>query len=364
MVSQRYAAGGGRHWLRRPLRSGQFLPWLPVLGLILLTGLLTQAAAAQEEAGVTPAPPLQMLQSYYPLPGSVSLCGEAVPLQDPMVREDLDREFTIILWSRTQTTLWLKRAARYFPYLEKRLQEAKLPDDLKYVVLVESDLRLDARSSAGAVGPWQFMKPAANRFFLKTDHKFDDRFDFYRATEAALQYLKTLYREFQNWPLALAAYNCGEGRLRKAIKDQGVANYYHLDLPDETDRYVLRIIAAKIILSDPGRYGYQIPPGELYQPLKPDQVEFVLAKDLPLQQLARACGTSYKVIRRLNLRLQTATLPPGMYKLSVPAGTASRFYEAYLRGELGGSPMAPPAPGDPAAVPKPPAAGKPAPQKR
>jgi len=283
-------------------------------------------------------PPAEILKTYYPLPTQVSLCGEPVPLQDPAVREDLDREFTIVLWSRTQTTLWLKRASRYFPYLERRLREAKLPDDLKYVVLVESDLRLDARSGAGAAGAWQFMKPSANRFLLKTDAKFDDRLDFIRATEAALQYLKTLYREFQNWPLALAAYNCGEGRLRKAIKDQGVANYYHLDLPDETDRYVLRLIAAKIIVSDPGRYGYHIPAAELYQPLQPDQVEFVLAKDLHLREVAAACGSYYKMIRRLNPRLQTAVLPPGMYKLYVPPGTASRFYEAYLRGELGGKP--------------------------
>jgi len=326
-------------------------------GLLLLALGLVQPAAAQS-AATTPPPAAEMLQSYYPLPARVSLCGEEVPLHEPEVREDLDREFIITLWSRIQTTMWLKRAARYFPYLEKRLQEIRLPDDLKYVVLVESDLRLDARSGAGASGPWQFMKPAANRFRLRIDAKFDDRFDFYRATEAALQYLKTLHQEFQNWPLALAAYNCGEGRLRKAMKDQGVANYYHLDLPDETDRYVLRIIAAKIILSEPARYGYQIPAEDLYQPQQPDQVEFVLAKDLPLRRVAEACGTYYKLIRRLNPRLQTAVLPPGMYKLNVPAGTASRFYEVYLRGGLGGSHNEPTAAGEEAPPPKPPAAVK------
>lgn len=316
--------------------------WAVVFGLLLAITVTGQAALAQGDlkpAGPESSPPLQV---YYPLPERVSLCGEPVPLHEPEVREDLDREFTIILWSRTQTTLWLKRAARYFPYLEKRLREAKLPDDLKYVVLVESDLRLEARSSAGASGPWQFMKPAANRFFLKTEAKIDDRFDFPRATEAALMYLKTLHREFQDWPLALAAYNCGEGRLRKAIKEQGTANYYHLDLPEETNRYVLRVIAAKIIVSDPSRYGYQIPPEDLYAPLQPDQIEFVIGKELHLRDLAAACGTYYKMIRRLNPRLQTAVLPPGVYKLNVPAGSAPRFHEAYLRGKLG-TPAAPPA---------------------
>ena len=121
--------------------------------------------------------PETILKTYYPLPERVTLCGEEVPLQDPEVRDDLDREFNIVLWNRTQTTMWVKRAARYFPYLEKKLQQANLPDDLKYVVLVESDLRLNARSSAGAIGPWQFMKPAANRFMLMTNDKIDDRYD-------------------------------------------------------------------------------------------------------------------------------------------------------------------------------------------
>jgi membrane-bound lytic murein transglycosylase D len=287
------------------------------------------------ETETPPAPVSETnLKTYYQLPERVTLCGEEVPLQDPEVREDLDREFNIILWSRTQTTLWLKRAAKYFPYLEKRLQEANLPNDLKYVVLVESDLRQNARSSAGAVGPWQFMKPAANRFMLKTDDKIDDRYDLSRATEAALQYFKALYRTFHNWPLALAAYNCGEGRVQKAIEKQGVTNYYHLDLPDETDQYVLRVIAAKIILSDPARYGYAIPAQGLYTPWQPEQVEFVVAKEVKLRQIAEACGSYYKLLRRLNPRLRTDTLPQGMYKIFVPPGTASRFYENYLQGRL------------------------------
>lgn len=282
-----------------------------------------------------PVSPENILKTYYPLPDQVSLCGAEVPLQDPEVKEDVDREFTIVLWSRTQTTMWLKRAARYFPYLEKRLREANLPDDLKYVVLVESDLRLNARSPAGACGPWQFMKPAANRFMLKTDDKIDDRYDLSRATDAALQYFKALYRTFHNWPLAIAAYNSGEGRVKKAMAEQGVNNYYHLDLPDETDQYVLRVIAAKIILGDPARYGYDMPAQGLYSVWQPEQVEFVLTRDTHLRQIAEACGSYYKLLRRLNPRLRTATLPPGMYKIYVPAGSASRFYENYLQGHLG-----------------------------
>ncbi len=114
--------------------------------------------------------------------------------------------------------------------------------------------------------------------------------------------------------------------------EQGVNTYYHLDLPDETDQYVLRVIAAKIILSDPGRYGYAMPAQGLYSTWQPEQVEFVLTRETPLRQIAEACGSYYKLLRRLNPRLRTATLPPGMYKIYVPAGSASRFYENYLQG--------------------------------
>lgn len=299
-----------------------------------------------------PPPPVEVLKTYYPLPSRVSLCGVDLPLADPEVREDFDREFTIVLWSRIQTTMWLKRAARYFPYLERRLQEVRLPADLKYVVLVESDLRLQAKSPSGALGPWQFIKPTANRFFLKTEDKIDDRYDFLKATDAALEYLRILYKMFQDWPLALAAYNCGEGRLQRAIQDQGVKDYFQLALPEETERYVLRIAAAKVIMENPDQYGYTIPVTELYPPLQFDEVEFTTDRELPLRRVAEVSGSTYKKIRRLNPRLQTAVLPPGVYRLHLPAGTAPRFYEAYLQGRLlaglpapGPSPAAAPPPG-------------------
>lgn len=323
-----------------------------VLLLAVLALFIWQPAGLLATAPPPPAAGGEFLRTYYPVPERVSLCGTELPLADPEVREDFDREFNIVLWSRVQTTMWLKRAARYFPPLEKRLRELRLPDDLKYVVLVESDLRVQARSPSGALGPWQFMKPTANRFFLKTEEKFDDRYDFLKATEAALQYLTFLYRTFKDWPLALAAYNCGEGRVQRAIQEQGVNDYFQLSLPEETERYVLRIAAAKVILSQPARYGYDLPPTELYPPLRYDEVEFTTDRDLPLRRLAEVCGTTYKKIRRLNPRLLTAVLPPGVYRLNVPAGSASRFYEAYLQGRLlAGLPAS----GQAAAAPLPPA---------
>lgn len=286
-----------------------------------------------------PEPPLAASEvislPYYRVPERLTLCGEPVPLQDPAVREDLDREFTIVVWSRAQTTMWLKRAHRYFGEVERKLRIQRLPQDLKYVVLVESDLRARARSGAGALGPWQFMGPTAQRYQLKCNDTMDERLDFAAATDAALRYLRDLHRLLHNWPLAIAAYNCGEGRVQREMARQGVHDYYHLSLPEETERYVYRILAAKIVCEHPERYGYQIPPEELYPPLATDEVVFTAAKEVPVRLVAEACGSYYKAIKTLNPWIKGSNLPPGIYRLQLPKGSAPRFQEAYRKGIFG-----------------------------
>jgi hypothetical protein len=270
------------------------------------------------------------------IPEPLYLCGEPVPLDEPEVREDLDREFTIVVWSRAQTTMWLKRAHRYFPEIEKKLRAQLLPLDLRYVVLVESDLRLRAKSPAGAAGPWQFMLPTAQRFQLKCDGGVDERLEFAAATDAALNYLKKLHQMFNNWALALAAYNCGEGRVQKALAAQGVSGFYHLSLPEETERYIHRVLAAKIVLENPAAYGYAIPGDQLYGPLNYDEVTFTLTQEVPVRRLAEACGSYYKAIKSLNPWIKGASLCAGTYRLKIPQGTGDRFMAAYRQGQLGG----------------------------
>jgi membrane-bound lytic murein transglycosylase D len=271
---------------------------------------------------------------YYAPPSQAHLCGEPVPLNDPEVREALEREFMIEVWSRAQTTMWLKRAARYFPEIERKLRARRLPLDLKYVVVAESDLRIQARSSAGALGPWQFMGPTAQRFQLRTDKNVDERLEFGAATDAALTYLERLHQLFHSWPLALAAYNAGEGRVQKAISVQGVNDYYRLSLPEETERYVFRILAAKIILEDPVRYGYEIPGDQLYSPQDYDEVRLVLAQEAPVRRLAEASGTYYKAIKTLNPWIKGDSLGAGTYRLKIPKGSTPRFEAAMRQGEL------------------------------
>lgn len=282
-----------------------------------------------------PAPMKEIVQfPYYRAPDQVYLCGEPVPTQDPMVREALDRELTIVAWNRAQTTMWLKRAYRYLPAVDAKLRARRLPLDLRYVVIIESDLRLTAKSPAGAAGPWQFMAPTAQRFQLKTNAAVDERLEFGLATDAALNYLEKLHQFFHDWPLALAAYNCGEGRVQKAMALQGVKSFYYLSLPEETERYVHRLLAAKIVLEDPARYGYEVPADQLYPPLEYDEVSLTLLQEAPVRRLAEACGSYYKLIKTLNPWIKGSALQPGTYRLKIPQGTTSRFQEAYRRGQL------------------------------
>ncbi len=291
---------------------------------------------------------------YFQLPASLTLCGAPVPLNEPVVREGLDREFTIVVWSRAQTFMWLKRANRYFPEIQEKIRAQHLPEDLKYLVLVESDLRANARSPAGAAGPWQFMAPTAQRFQLKATDQIDERLDLTAATDAALKYLKVLYQQFRSWPLALAAYNVGEGRVQRELAAQGVDDYWRLALPEETERYVYRVLAAKIVLENPAYYGYEVPESDLYPPVEADEVTLNTAVAVTVRGLAEAAGTYYRAFKHLNPWIKGASLPPGSYRLKVPKGAAAGFYEAAARG-------LPPAP---APAPAAPHATKPGPARK
>jgi len=262
----------------------------------------------------------------YKLPKEVSLCGERVPLEDRNVWENLDREFLLTLSNEAQVLLWMKRARRYFPPIEKRLKEMGLPDDLKYVTITESALRPEAVSSSGAGGIWQFIPSTGERYGMRKNRSIDERFDFFKATEGALSYLRSLYEEFNSWTLAMAAYNAGENRVRKEIDLQKTRNYFYLDLPLETERYVYKIAVAKIILSDPGRYGYTLEEKELYRPLQVERIQIELTQPLSIMEVARAIGYFYKEIKEMNPHFFNEVIPPGIHFLNLPPGTSEKFW--------------------------------------
>ncbi len=291
------------------------------LALLWLALALTLLAAAPTAAHAAPAD--QAPRRFLPSPPrKMTLCGEPVPLNLPLVAEQFDREFTIHVHDQAQVVMWMKRAARYFPYIEKQLKAAGLPDDLKYLAVAESSLLRRVRSYAGAVGPWQFVADTGRRYGLRRNRYFDDRFNLEKATLAAIAYLKDLHQKFGSWPLAMAAYNCGEKRLMREIREQGVSDYYHLYLPLETMRYVYRILAVKAILSHPERYGYHLPPSRLYRPIRADRVVLKLNRPLHLRTLARAARTTVRMLKELNPELRGYYLPRGRHRLKVPLGQA------------------------------------------
>ncbi len=203
--------------------------------------------AAQAEKAVAPGqvqlPVYQVpvMVPYYPPPDRIDFCGEPVPLEDKEVLERFDKEFTLVVYNNAQVYRWLKRKERYFPLIEESLRRLNLPEDLKYVALAESEPPLNAPGQKKSV---------------------DKLYDFEGSADSAFLYLGDLYRNYKSWPLAIAAYNCGEKCIMDESRVQGVRDYYHMKLPQETERYVFRILAIKAVLSDPTRYGYELPKGD------------------------------------------------------------------------------------------------------
>jgi membrane-bound lytic murein transglycosylase D len=268
--------------------------------------------------------PSVLMNTDVPLPEHLLLCGESIPLNDSWSWEMLDRELTIAAWDTPQVFLWLKRAGRYFPYIEKKLAQKKMPDDLKYLAVAESSLLCSVKSNQGAVGTWQFIAETGERNGLRTDKSLDERRDLVQSTEAALDHLRSLKDMFGTWSLAMAAYNCGENRVKKEMKDQQENDFYRLKLPEETERYIYKIAAIKLIMENPESYGYIVPESKMYKPIKCDTLKVNITNKIHITNFAKAMGTTFKMIKYLNPQIIDDYLPPGSYNLNTPYGTGEK----------------------------------------
>ena len=192
-----------------------------------------------------------------PIPEYLFLAGEQVPTESFSVREKLDRELIINTYGHSSSILYLKRASRWFPLIEPILEEHGIPNDFKYLAVIESGLT-QAVSPAGASGFWQFMKKTAPEYELEVTSTVDERYHVEKSTHAACQYLLESYEKFGNWGLAAASYNMGMTGVEHRLEAQGVDSYWELHLNSETGRYVYRLLAVKEVLSHPETYGFQL----------------------------------------------------------------------------------------------------------
>lgn len=302
------------------------------LVLALLTVLAWAGpAAAQEQQTSQPMhkAAFPSLESAIRLKGPIFFCGERVPIERADIRERLEKELLLMLWDRAQVILWLKRTGRYFPHIQTILRGATMPDDLKYIAVIESALKPHAGSRKGARGIWQFIPTTGRNYGLTVNRSIDERRNFRLATRAAVRYLADLYDMFDSWTLAAAAYNMGEVGLQKRMKQQDEDDYYKLDLPTETERYVLRAVAAKLILSHPAYYGFNLVPDDFYRARKYDRVRLKNRRAAPVLIVAKAAGTHYKDIKDLNPQLLSDVIPSGEHVVFLPEGAAQGFAARY-----------------------------------
>ena len=264
--------------------------------------------------------------------------GSTAPVPEPDVKK---YDFPIVFNDQVrifleyfQTRKWgvitraFERASRYLPMMRRTFQEKELPEELLNLAFIESAVNPWATSRAKAAGIWQFMTSTGRLYGMNVSWWVDERRDPEKSTRAAAEYLKNLYRMFDSWPLALAAYNAGEGTVQRAIDRQRTRNFWALRLPKETQLFVPAFMAMTIISKEPERYGFSPPPEE---PLQTDTV--ILSQPAGFRSLAQAARTSVEQLRELNPELIRWSTPPdaAQYTLRIPAGLRADFLEELSR---------------------------------
>jgi hypothetical protein len=240
------------------------------------------------------------------IPEGLNFAGEAVPAQDPEVRERVDREFLVNKYWQSNAILLMKRAHMYFPVIEPILAKNGIPDDFKYLAVAESGL-LNVVSPAGATGFWQLMRATGKEYGLEINNNVDERYHVVKSTEAACQYLIKAKEKFGTWTLAAASYNAGSAGIQKYMDIQKANSYYDLLLGEETGRYVFRLLAIKEILSHPQKYGFDISPKDLYTEVPTYSVEVDTAVS-NFADFAKQYGINYKILKRHNPWLREPNL--------------------------------------------------------
>ena len=299
----------------KPIRP--FLLKLSTLSLLTFLAFVLIQASSTNLPSFTDSNSAILSKHTFPL--KMDFASEIVPIDDPDVYERLDREMVVNINYHSNTTLVIKRANKLFPIIEPILKKNNIPDDFKYLAVIESSLT-NAVSPAGAKGVWQFLSSTAKEKGLEIRKEVDQRYHLKKATQAACDYLLEAKEKFGNWTLAAAAYNAGINGIEKQLDTQKVTNYYHLLLNQETSRYVFRILALKEIMKNPKIYHFDIPKNQLYQREKTKEI--TINKSISnLAEFALSKNINYKTLKRHNpwLRKNSLTINPGKsYQITLP----------------------------------------------
>jgi len=296
--------------------------------LFIIIGLIQDSNSGQDMSEQSFQQEIQRVISFE-TPDSLYFAGERVPMENFDTRESLDRELNTNAYFHSSTMLLIKRSHRYFPVIEQILKEYNIPDDFKYLAVAESSLA-NTISPVGATGFWQFMKSTANEYGLEINDEIDERYHLEKSTEAACRYFLKSYEKYGNWTMVAASYNRGSKGVDNLIDIQEQDNYYDLLLPEETSRYLFRILAFKTIFSNPEAYGFEIPEEHLYPPLEYITVSIDTTVS-SFAEFAADYGTNYKILKALNpwLRQPYLNISSGeSYQIKVPVdGARTNAYE-------------------------------------
>lgn len=282
--------------------------WFGIAGFIMLavTIMLTTCSLKNDnnstESEYDDPEGISLTKPVYqtpPLPDSIRFVGDAVPLDRFDVRENLERELLVNAYFHSQTIRLIKMAPRFFSIIDPILKEEGIPADFKYLAVAESGLNPKAVSPAGAVGIWQLISSAAKENGLEVNSEVDERYHIEKSTRAASRYLRNAFARYQDWALVAASYNAGRAGIDRHMARQKVASYYDLLLAEETERYVYRIMALKLILEDPAKYGFSVSEEELYPLWKTKDVEIKSPVE-DFADFAISHGINYKTLKYYN----------------------------------------------------------------
>jgi hypothetical protein len=305
-----------------------FIKIISLLAIILVSSLLIFASETvyPDKTNEYPGDKKNTSETYQikalKIPENLNFAGEMVPIEKPDIKERVDRELLVNTYWQSNGLLLFKRANKYFPIIEPILKKNGVPDDFKYLSVIESGLQ-NVTSPVGARGFWQLMKSTAKEYHLEVNSNVDERFHIEKSTEVACQYLIAAKEKFESWTMAAAAYNAGRTGIQRKINEQGVNNYYDLLVAEETKRYVPRMIAVKEILNNPRKYGFIFDDEDLYNLAETKTVEVDTAIT-NIASFSKEMGINYKIMKLHNPWLRENHLnnkTRKLYRLKIPIGS-------------------------------------------